>query len=77
MTDGRQGLELVRILEASSESLQARRRRRAPGTSPHNGDNWIQPLEQTWPPLAVARGRGQWPERPAAIRNRPAANGEN
>jgi hypothetical protein len=43
LTDGSQGLELVRILEASSESLKR-------GGSPvdlasgHNGDNWIRPF---------------------------------
>jgi len=43
LTDGNQGLELVRILEASSESLKR-------GGAPvelvawHNGDNWIRPF---------------------------------
>jgi len=45
-TDGRQGLELVRILEASSESLK---QGGAPVTlsSAENGDNWLAPLART------------------------------
>jgi predicted dehydrogenase len=45
LSDGTQGLELVRILEASSESLKR-------GGSPvdlalrHNGDNWIRPFPE-------------------------------
>jgi predicted dehydrogenase len=57
-SDGRQGLGLVRILEASSESL-----RLGGGpvnlVSPQNGDNWIQPLERDWAPPAAASSRHQ------------------
>jgi len=56
LTDGQQGLDLVRILEASSESLK---HNGAPVNllSPENGDNQIRPFEQGWTSLPVARTR--------------------
>jgi predicted dehydrogenase len=56
MTDGQQGLGLVRILEASSESLK---RGGAPVNlvSSPSGDNWIRPFDQRLARPAASRTR--------------------
>lgn len=46
-SDGRQGLGLVRILEASSESLR-RNGAAVQLAPPHNGDNWMPKMESVW-----------------------------
>ncbi len=56
LTDGQQGLDLVRILEASSESVKQN------GTAvtlehPKNGDNWIRPLAQNGSRSPISRVR--------------------
>jgi predicted dehydrogenase len=59
LTDGRQGMELVRILEASSESLRSGG---APVnlSSAKNGDNWVRPISRPricLPAIKIARDK--------------------
>jgi predicted dehydrogenase len=66
-SDGRQGLGLVRILEASSESLR-RNGAAVQLAPPHNGDNWMPKMESVW---SVPRSRANG----GIGKHRPAPNG--
>lgn len=56
MTDGQQGVELVRILEAASESLK-RGGAQVDISPSQNGDHGIHPPERAWTPLTVSRNQ--------------------